>query len=55
MIIKFRWISEEYVDLIVCTSNATLELGVLYESERKQLADHLREVAEDLSPAENHD
>lgn len=54
MIIKVRWISEKYVDLTVCTSDATLELGVLNESERKQLADHLREVAEDLSPTETN-
>jgi hypothetical protein len=52
MNIKVRWMGK-YVDITVYADNATLELGVLNANERKQLAEHLREVADDLFPIED--
>ena len=38
----------KYVDVTVYTDNATLEFGLLNDAERAELAEHLREVADDL-------
>jgi len=48
--ISTRWISPDIADVAVSTGDATLEAEWLTENERKQLAEHLREVADELSP-----
>ena len=42
----------DYANVTVCIDNATLELGLLSTPERMILAEHLREVADDLFPME---
>ena len=53
MIIEIRWFGD-YADLTVCTENATLQLGLQSPTERIELAEHLRYVADELSPLENN-
>jgi hypothetical protein len=48
--ISTRWLSPDIADVAVSTGDATLEAKWLTENERKQLAEHLREVADELSP-----
>ena len=55
MKIEVCWLSIKYADVTVRASNTVLELGLYNDAERKQLADHLREVAENLSPVEQAD
>jgi hypothetical protein len=52
MNIKVRMYGD-YADVTVCTDYATLELGWQSKDERRQLAEHLREVADDLFPLED--
>jgi hypothetical protein len=39
----------QYADVSVSTVHGTLEIGLLTEIERKQLAEHLREISEELT------
>ena len=52
MNIKVRTVGK-YVDVTVYVDNATLELGLLTHVERAELAEHLRETANDLWPLTN--
>jgi hypothetical protein len=52
--IEVRYIGSKYADVTVRTDNTVIELGLYTSDERKQFADYLREIAEDLSPMENH-
>lgn len=53
MNIKVRWLDHYgYADVVVSTSHTTVELGLHDELERRELAGHLREVAEELWPLE---
>lgn len=52
MKISVRWLTQSIADVIVLEGNATLEEKWLNESERKELATHLREVADELYPLE---
>jgi hypothetical protein len=54
MNIKVHWIGKNNAYITVCADNATLELNVLNTIERKQLAEHLREVADNLFPLEDN-
>lgn len=38
----------KYVDVTIYADNETLELGLLNDAECKELAEHLREAADDL-------
>ena len=49
MNIKVRTVGK-YVDVTVYADNATLELGLLTDVERAELAEHLREAADQLWP-----
>ena len=49
MNIKVRPVGK-YVDVTVYADNATLELGLLTHVERAELAEHLREAANEISP-----
>jgi len=49
MNIKVRPVGK-YVDVTVYANSATLELGLLADVERAELAEHLRETANDLWP-----
>ena len=49
MNIKVRSVGK-YVDVTVYVDNAILELGLLTHVERAELAEHLREAANDLWP-----
>jgi len=50
--ISVHWLTQSIADVTVSASNATLEEICLNESERKELATHLREVADELYPLE---
>ena len=51
MKILLRWVSPDITEVKAVTSDTTIEIGWLCcEHERKQLAEHLREVADDLYP-----
>lgn len=49
MNIKVRTVGK-YVDVTVYVDNATLELGLLTDVGRAELAEHLREAANELWP-----
>ena len=49
MNIKVRQVGK-YVDVTVYVNNATLELGLLNAIERADLAEHLREVSDEIWP-----
>ena len=48
--VSIRWPSNDIADVTVSTDDAVLKAGWLTEDERKQLAQHLREVSDELSP-----
>jgi len=45
----------KYADVTVRDGGATIEVSMLNEIERKDLADHLRNVADELSPTSEGD
>jgi hypothetical protein len=50
--ISIRWHTQSIADVTVSEGNATLEEKWLTESERKELATHFRETADELYPLE---
>ena len=54
MNIKVRPVGK-YVDVTIYADNATLELGLLNDTERAELAEHLRQTANDLWPLADKD
>ena len=55
MKISVRWLTQSTADVTALVGNATLEEKWLTENERKELATHLREVADELYPLEQTD
>lgn len=55
MKISIRWVNYSIADATVSVDNATLEEKWLNESQCKELATHLREVADKLYPLEQTD
>jgi hypothetical protein len=43
-------VANRYVDVTFKDSGATIEVSMLNQAERKELADHLREISDELSP-----
>ena len=60
MNITVRWVhrlstNKPYADVAVQTDSTRTELGLLDAKERQVLAEHLRKVADELSPEEEEE
>jgi hypothetical protein len=48
MRLETQWLVGDWLDITLYTDNARLQLGLYNAKERKILADHLREVIDEL-------
>ncbi len=52
MLINVQWVAKKYADVSVCDVNTKIDIGLLDEREQQELANHLREIADELCPKE---
>lgn len=48
MEIKTRWVNSIFIDVSVHHDSVVVDMGLLNENERRMLAEHLKEVVEEL-------
>ena len=50
MKLTVRWYGKKYADVTFQVHGATMQMSCLNQAERSDLAEHLREIADELSP-----
>jgi len=53
--IETRWHNKKWMLVTVCLDNTHVDLGFFDEEDRKQLATHFREAADELYPLKQTD